>query len=93
MHSLFISTFAYDPWRTHRIFSACRAFTSVIDPDFDAQAQYLDFQRTGWTFTLTSEEARKRLEYFYAGLTGKVEAEHPYGDPCIQGQYDAAAAL
>ena len=64
-----------------------------IDPGFDAQALYVDHAKVGWTFTLTSEKARQRLENFYAGLTGKVAAERPWGDPCIQGQYDAAAAL
>lgn len=93
MHTLFLSTSVYDPWRTHRVFSACRAFTMRIDPGFDAQAQYLNHEKIGWTFILTSEEARQRLEYFHSGLTGKVAAERPYGDPCIQGGYDASAAL
>ena len=93
MHQFFIFTADFDPWRTHRIISACRAFITEIDPHFDAEALYADHVRLGWHFILTTDEARQRLIVFFTGLTKKVAAERPYGDPAIQGQYDAIAAL
>lgn len=90
---LYIPALGPDPWRIHRVFSAYPGFTIRIDPGLDARAVYVSYDGVGWILPLTSEGARQRLECFYAGLTGTVAAERPYGDPCIQGQYDAAAAL
>ena len=64
-----------------------------VDPHFDAEALYADHVRLGWHFVLPTDEARQRLIVFFTGLTKKVAAKRPYGDPEIQGQHDASAAL
>lgn len=86
MHEFFIFTADFSAWQQHRLFSACRTFASALDPAFAAEALYLEKTRVGWTFWLSTDEDRRRLAAFFSGLTGKVAAERPYGDPVIQGR-------
>lgn len=84
-----------DPWRSHRLFSACRAFTRHLDPDFTAKAIYDDERgRQGWSFLLATAEARDRLAAFHDQLHGEVLAEFPSRhDPVTVGDRDAASAI
>ena len=75
-----------DPWRQHRVVSACQAFLNVLDPGFDVEPLDLDGFRVGWFFHTTTEEAHQRLIVFFTGLVGKVT----FGDPASPHQYDAA---
>ena len=72
---------------------AYRVFMTQIDPHFDAEALYVDYVRLGWHFSLATNEARQQLIVFFTALAKKVAAEREYGDPCVQGQHDALAAL
>ncbi len=96
MHSLFlpIGTAYFDAWRSHRLFSACRAFALHIDPDMTAQAVYQSHSRQGWTFNLTTEAARDRLAWFHDQLAPTVITEEPSRHhPVEVGAHDAAIAL
>ena len=94
MHSLFLPIAApLNSWTAHRLFSACRSFSAAIDTEYDAQAVYEDHQKVGYVFRLSSLEQRDRLATFFDRLVEQVLADSRYGDPVIQGQYDASAAL
>lgn len=83
-----------DPWRSHRMFSACRSFAQQIDPAMTAQAVYQDYERQGWTFYLTTVEARDQLAAFHDQLHPQVLAEEPTRyHPVEVGGHDAARAL
>ena len=83
-----------DAWRSHRLFSACRTFAHHVDPDMTAQAKYEDHARQGWTFWLTSEQARDNLRIFYEHLVGRVLAEaSSRHHPVEVGGHDAATAI
>ena len=83
-----------DAWRSHRLYSACRSFARHVDPKMTAKAKYEDHARQGWTFTLTSGQARDRLGTFYAQLVGRVLAEVPSRHhPVEVGGLDAANAI
>ena len=96
MHEIFlpIGQAYFDAWRCHRLFSACRSFAQHLDPNMTAQAVYRDYERLGWTFHLTTIEARDRLAAFHDGLRGKVIAEEPSRHhPVEVGGYDAVSAI
>jgi hypothetical protein len=93
MYETFIFTADFNPWRAHRLFSACRAFAAALDSEFYAEALFEDQQRLGWTFWLTTEESRRRVATFFLGLAKRVATEPEFGDPVIQGGYDSAIAL
>ena len=81
-------------WRSHRLFSACRSFAQFVDPLMSAQATYEDHARQGWTFFLSSEQARDCLQTFFEQLVGKVLIEEPSSfHPVEVGTRDAATAI
>ena len=83
-----------DPWRSHRLFSACRTFSQHVDSDASAQAVSVDHRRHGWTFSLSNTDARAQLALFYDRLHAKVLAEQPSrAHPVEVGGWDAAAAI
>ena len=90
MHTYFIFIPNLNPWRQHRVVSACRAFLDVLDPGFETEPLDLDGVRVGWFFHTTTEEARQRLIVFFTGLVGKVAEDRSFGNPAILDQYDAA---
>ena len=92
MHCYLIFTADLNPWRAQRVFLACQALVSILDPGFETEPLDLDGVRVGWFFHTSTEEARRRLIVFFTSLVGRVADEQPYLDPAILTRYDAAAA-
>ncbi|MCX7380985.1 MAG: hypothetical protein NT133_06095 [Alphaproteobacteria bacterium] len=58
-------------FRAHRLFQACRAFAQRIDPQCYIMADFVDFERVGWTFDMPSSTAAFKLRVYHDTIMRK----------------------